>query len=64
MIETPRRDPHGEDLETRHRVRVRAVATAIADRPTRARRFEVLPEMELRGTVRHRRHLASGQPKH
>jgi hypothetical protein len=59
VIETPRRDPHGEDLETRHRVRVRAVATAIADRPTRARRFEVLPEMELRGTVRHRR----GAPK-
>ena len=55
MIEAPRRDPNGQDLETRHRVRVRAVATAIADRPTRARRFEVLPEMELRGTVRRRR---------
>jgi len=55
VIEAPRRDPNGQDLETRHRVRVRAVATAIADRPTRARRFEVLPEMELRGTVRRRR---------
>ena len=55
MIEAPRRDPNGHDLETRHRVRVRAVATAIADRTTTARRFEVLPEMELRGTVRHRR---------
>ena len=55
MIEAPRRDPHAEDLSTRHRVRVRAVATAIADRPTLARRFEVLPAMELRGTVRRRR---------
>ncbi|MGA9113547.1 MAG: hypothetical protein WB802_07105, partial [Candidatus Dormiibacterota bacterium] len=55
MIEAPQRDPKGQDLATRHRVRVRAVATAIADRPTMARRFEVLPEMELHGTVRRRR---------
>jgi hypothetical protein len=55
VIEAPRRDAGGADLETRHRVRARAVATAIADRASTARRFEVPPELELRGTVRQRR---------
>ncbi|MGP8160521.1 MAG: cell division protein FtsQ/DivIB [Candidatus Dormibacteria bacterium] len=55
MIEAPKRGAGDSDLATRHRVRVRAVATAIADRPSTARRLEVPPEMELRGTVRQRR---------
>jgi hypothetical protein len=55
MIETPKRGAEDSDLATRHRVRVRAVATAIADRPSTARRLDVPPEMELRGTVRQRR---------
>jgi hypothetical protein len=55
MIETPRRSAAPRDPGTRHRARVRAVATAIADRPTRARRFEVREEVELRGTPRQRR---------
>jgi cell division protein FtsQ len=62
VIETPRRDAGNPDLETRHRVRVRAVATAIADQPSIARRFEVPEEMELRGTVR-RRHGLPQLPK-
>ena len=55
MIEAPQRGAGSPELETRHRVRVRAVATAIADQPSTARRFEVPKEVELRGTVRHRK---------
>ena len=55
MIEAPQRGTGSPELETRHRVRVRAVATAIADRQSTARRFEVPAEMELRGTVRRRK---------
>jgi hypothetical protein len=62
MIEAPRRDGDSPDLETRHRVRVRAVATAIADQPSVPRRFEVSEEMELRGTIR-RRHGLPQLPK-
>jgi hypothetical protein len=54
VIEAPRRGGGSPELETRHRVRVRAVATAIADQPVIARRFEVPAEVELRGTVRRR----------
>jgi cell division protein FtsQ len=57
VIESPRRDAASPELETRHRVRVRAVATAIADQPSTGRRFEVSEEVELRGTVRHRHGL-------
>ena len=62
MIEAPQRDAGGPELETRHRVRVRAVATAIADQQSTARRFEVPDEVELRGTVR-RRHGLPQLPK-
>ena len=55
MIEAPQRGGGSPELETRHRVRVRAVATAIADQPVIARRFEVPAEVELRGTVRRRK---------
>jgi cell division protein FtsQ len=55
VIEAPQRGAGSPELETRHRVRVRAVATAIADQPSTARRFEVPKEVELRGTVRHRK---------
>lgn len=55
MIEAPQRGAGSPELETRHRVRVRAVATAIADQQSTARRFEVPKEVELRGTVRHRK---------
>jgi hypothetical protein len=54
MIETPGRGAPPRDPGTRHRARVRAVATAIADRPATTRRFEVPAEIELRGTVRNR----------
>jgi len=62
VIETPQRDAGSPDLETRHRVRVRAVATAIADQPSTSRRFEVSEEMELRGSIR-RRHGLPQLPK-
>jgi hypothetical protein len=55
VIEAPQRGGGSPELETRHRVRVRAVATAIADQPVIARRFEVPAEVELRGTVRRRK---------
>jgi cell division protein FtsQ len=55
VIEAPQRGTASPEMETRHRVRVRAVATAIADQQSTARRFEVPAEVELRGTVRHRR---------
>jgi hypothetical protein len=55
VIEAPQRGTGSPELETRHRVRVRAVATAIADQPVIARRFEVPGEMELHGTVRRRK---------
>jgi hypothetical protein len=55
VIEAPQRDAGSPELETRHRVRVRAVATAIADQQSTARRFEVPEEVELRGTVRRRK---------
>ena len=55
MIEAPQRGTGSSELETRHRVRVRAVATAIADQQSTARRFEVPAEIELRGTVRRRK---------
>ena len=55
MIEAPQRGGGSPELETRHRVRVRAVATANADQPVIARRFEVPAEVELRGTVRRRK---------
>jgi hypothetical protein len=54
VIEAPDRAPGNPEHETLHRVRVRAVATAIADHQPVARRFEVTEEMELRGTVRRR----------
>jgi len=54
MIETPGRTTAPRDPGTRHRARVRAVATAIADRPSTARRFEVAGKVELRGTGRNR----------
>ena len=62
MIDAPKRDAGGQDLETHHRVRVRAVATAIADEASTSRRFEVQEEVELRGTVR-RRHGLPQLPK-
>ena len=55
MIEAPQRGTGSPEIETRHRVRVRAVATAIADQQSTARRFEVPKEVELRGTVRRRK---------
>jgi hypothetical protein len=55
VIEAPQRGTGSPEIETRHRVRVRAVATAIADQQSTARRFEVSKEVELRGTVRHRK---------
>jgi hypothetical protein len=62
VIDAPKRDAGGQDLETHHRVRVRAVATAIADEASTSRRFEVQEEVELRGTVR-RRHGLPQLPK-
>jgi hypothetical protein len=55
VIEAPQCDAGSPELETGHRVRVRAVATAIADQQSTARRFEVSEEVELRGTVRRRK---------
>jgi hypothetical protein len=55
VIEAPQRGTGSPEIETRHRVRVRAVATAIADQQSTARRFEVPKEVELRGTVRRRK---------
>ena len=62
MIDAPKREAGDQDLETRHRVRVRAVATAIADEASTSRRFEVAEEVELRGTLR-RRHGLPQLPK-